>query len=97
MVFILAFSVILLNTNLHNRSVKKKMSCDEYIGQVNVAVRDHGTLPRYFLSQIYSNIRKNELQFPKDAANVELTQGPKPKPAECTAISAFRCAFDLCC
>ncbi|XP_065179259.1 IQ motif and SEC7 domain-containing protein 2-like isoform X2 [Sycon ciliatum] len=63
--FILAFSTIMLNTDLHNASVKKHMTKDEFIRN-NRGIDDGKDLPTDFLSAIYDDISEREFATPKD-------------------------------
>ncbi|PWA96690.1 GNOM-like 2 [Artemisia annua] len=54
-VFILCYSVIMLNTDQHNPQVKKKMTEDEFIRN-NRAVNAGQDLPREYLSELFSSI-----------------------------------------
>ncbi|CAM9529825.1 unnamed protein product, partial [Heterosigma akashiwo] len=61
--FILAFSVIMLNTDLHNPQIKeeKRMKLAEFLRN-NRGINDGQDLPEAYLSDIYSSIRDNEIQ-----------------------------------
>ncbi|CAK8989368.1 ARF guanine-nucleotide exchange factor GNOM (Pattern formation protein EMB30) (Protein EMBRYO DEFECTIVE 30) (Protein MIZU-KUSSEI2) (Protein VASCULAR NETWORK 7) [Durusdinium trenchii] len=62
-IFILAFSIIMLNTDLHNPGVKKKMCLEEFVRVELGSVAESsqpphgdvttGDLPQYFLSDIF--------------------------------------------
>ncbi|XP_071715267.1 ARF guanine-nucleotide exchange factor GNL2 [Rutidosis leptorrhynchoides] len=54
-VFILCYSVIMLNTDQHNPQVKKKMTEDEFIKN-NRAINGGQDLPREYLSDLFSSI-----------------------------------------
>eukprot|EP01018_Ginkgo_biloba_P015043 Gb_26378 [translate_table: standard] len=59
--FILAYSLILLNTDQHNTQVKKKMTEDDFIRN-NRCINGGKDLPREFLSELYHSIVKNEIR-----------------------------------
>lgn len=59
--YVLAFSIILLNTDLHNPSIKRKMSKEEFIKN-NKGIDNGEDLPIEYLSYIYDNISKNEIK-----------------------------------
>ncbi|GKY96543.1 hypothetical protein MPSEU_000613900 [Mayamaea pseudoterrestris] len=68
--FILAFSVIMLNTDLHNPSIKpeKRMSLDGFIRN-NRGIGDNGSdLPEAFLTDIYNRIRDRPFSLKEDDA-----------------------------
>ncbi|XP_057501635.1 LOW QUALITY PROTEIN: ARF guanine-nucleotide exchange factor GNL2 [Actinidia eriantha] len=54
-VFILCYSLIMLNTDQHNPQVKKKMTEDEFIRN-NRAINDGKDLPREYLSELFHSI-----------------------------------------
>ncbi|VAH62431.1 unnamed protein product [Triticum turgidum subsp. durum] len=71
--FILCYSVIMLNTDLHNPQVKKKMSEDDFIRN-NRAINSGKDLPREYLSELFHSIAVNAItMFSQGATNVEMT------------------------
>lgn len=60
--YILAFSVILLNTDAHNPQVKKPMSKVEFVKN-NRGIDDGKDLEETLLSGIYDEINKNEIRM----------------------------------
>lgn len=60
--FVLAYSVILLNTDQHNSQVKKKMSEEDFIKN-NRSINAGQDLPRDYLSTLYKSIVKNEIKM----------------------------------
>ena len=63
--FILCFSTIMLNTDLHNDGVVKKMSLDDFIRN-NRGINDGENVPPDFLKRLYNNIKYNEIQLKAD-------------------------------
>eukprot|EP01137_Pigoraptor_chileana_P023429 Opistho-2@89685 len=63
--YVLAFSVVMLNTDLHNPSVKNKMTKDGFIRN-NRGINDGKDLPREFLEALYDGIRNEEIKKPAD-------------------------------
>eukprot|EP00913_Durusdinium_trenchii_P006788 g6380.t1 len=61
-IFILAFSIIMLNTDLHNPGVKKKMCLEEFVRN-NRGIDTGKDLPQYFLSDIFEAIRDDEIRL----------------------------------
>ena len=63
-VFILSFSLIMLNTDLHNESVAtgKKMTLEDFIRN-NRKIDGGNDLPLDLLSQLYKNIKENEIRM----------------------------------
>ncbi|RLN00956.1 hypothetical protein C2845_PM06G09710 [Panicum miliaceum] len=71
--FILCYSLIMLNTDLHNPQVKKKMSEEDFIRN-NRAINDKKDLPREYLSELFHSISTNAITvFSTTAAAVEMT------------------------
>ena len=72
--YILAYSVIMLNTDLHNSHVKRKMSKPEFIKNT-LGIKDCKDLTEEFLGSIYDEIETNEIKMhhkkdPQDALSV---------------------------
>ena len=68
--FILAFSVIMLNTDLHNPSIKeeRRMTLDSFIRN-NRGIGENGSdLPEEFLSGIFQRIKKSPFSLKEDDA-----------------------------
>jgi hypothetical protein len=74
--YVLAYSLIMLNTDAHNPNVKKKMSLQDFLrnnrGQLTVPVftlltrlgiDNKQDLPQEFLKKLYMNISKNEIKM----------------------------------
>ncbi|XP_026389245.1 ARF guanine-nucleotide exchange factor GNL2-like [Papaver somniferum] len=59
-VFILCYSLIMLNTDQHNPQVKKKMTEDEFIRN-NRAINGGKDLPRKYLSELFQSISNNAI------------------------------------
>jgi len=66
-VFILSYSIIMLNTDLHNPGVKSKMKVEEFFKN-NRGIDNGANLPEFFLCDIYENIRDNEIRLHGDAS-----------------------------
>ncbi|RDB21501.1 hypothetical protein Hypma_011417 [Hypsizygus marmoreus] len=64
-VYVLAYSVIMLNTDLHNPQIRKRMSIEDY--QKNLrGVNDGANFSPEFLQNIYDSIRKREIVMPEE-------------------------------
>ena len=61
-VYVLAFSIIMLATDLHSSQVKKKMTKEEYIN-MNRGINDSKDLPRDFLESIYAQVAESEIKL----------------------------------
>ncbi|KAF8639703.1 hypothetical protein AX17_000965 [Amanita inopinata Kibby_2008] len=69
--YVLAYSVIMLNTDAHNPQVKKRMTKADFIKN-NRGINDNADLPEQFLSDIYDDIVNNEIRM-KDEVEVGLS------------------------
>ncbi|CAN1332482.1 Brefeldin A-inhibited guanine nucleotide-exchange protein 2 [Linum perenne] len=71
--YVLAYSVILLNTDAHNPMVKNKMSPDDFIRN-NRGIDDGKDLPEEYLRSLYERISTNEIKMKEDDFNVQQRQ-----------------------
>lgn len=69
--YVLAFSVIMLNTDLHNTQNKKKMSLKDF-NRINDNTNDGAPMPKELLQHIYSAISADELKISSECAPEEL-------------------------
>ncbi|CAN1308267.1 Brefeldin A-inhibited guanine nucleotide-exchange protein 2 [Linum perenne] len=60
--YVLAYSVILLNTDAHNPMVKNKMSADDFIRN-NRGIDDGKDVPEEYLRSLYERISTNEIKM----------------------------------
>jgi brefeldin A-inhibited guanine nucleotide-exchange protein len=79
-VYVLAFSVIMLTTDLHSPQVKNKMSKEQYI-KLNRGISDSKDLPEEYLSAIYDEISDHEIKMKNTVVN---------KPKQQTIINEKR-------
>lgn len=63
--YVLSFSIIMLNTSLHNPSVKDKPTVDKFIS-MNRGINCGGDLPKDLLISLYENIKKEPFKVPED-------------------------------
>jgi len=66
--FLLAYSTIMLNTDLHNPSQKNKMSKEDFVSRTRSAASDENLTAEY-LETIYDRILHNEIQMNADAGS----------------------------
>jgi cytohesin len=62
-VYVLAFSIIMLHTSLHNPSVKEKPSIETFIS-MNRGIDNGKDLPEDLLIAFYENVKKEEFKIP---------------------------------
>ncbi|TNJ26287.1 Sec7 family protein [Giardia muris] len=56
--FVLSYAVMMLNTDIHNSSVKRKMTRDEFVNNTKAADKQN-LIRQEFLQKIYDDISKN--------------------------------------
>lgn len=66
--YILSFSIIMLNTSLHNPSIKDKPTVDRFIA-MNRGINDGGDLPEELLVSLFESIKKEPFKIPEDDGN----------------------------
>lgn len=64
-VYVLAYSVIMLNTDLHNSQNKRKMKVEDYRRNLR-GVNDGADFDQDYLGSIYESIRKREVVMPEE-------------------------------
>ena len=70
-VFVLAFSTIMLNTDLHNPTIKdeRRMTLEQFINN-NRGINDGEDFPVDFMTALFNEIKNNEIQVQRDASYV---------------------------
>lgn len=63
--YVLAYSVIMLNTDAHNPMVKNKMLPDDFIRN-NRGIDDGKDLPEDYMRSLYERISRNEIKMKED-------------------------------
>ncbi|XP_043233219.1 cytohesin-1-like isoform X2 [Amphibalanus amphitrite] len=66
--YILSYAIIMMNTSLHNPSVKDKPSVEQFISMVR-GIDDGGNLPRELLVSLYESIKSEPFMIPEDDGN----------------------------
>lgn len=69
--YVLAFSVIMLNTDLHNTQNKKKMSLEDF-ARINRSTNDGKPMPPELLNRIYAAISTEELRISSECSMEDL-------------------------
>lgn len=60
--YILAYSIIMLTTDLHNEQVKTKMTLEQYM-LMNSKINDGDDLPKEFIEEIYNSIKNEKINL----------------------------------
>ncbi|KAF4382922.1 hypothetical protein G4B88_010093 [Cannabis sativa] len=79
--YILAYAVIMLNTDAHNPMVWPKMSKSDFV-RMNAANDPEESAPRDLLEDIYDSIVKEEIKMKDEAFGVEKSGRNKPEGEE---------------
>lgn len=66
-VFVLAYSIVMLNTDQHNKQVRHKMSVEEFIRN-NRGTNDGADFEQSFIRRIYHAIQSKEIVMPEEQA-----------------------------
>ena len=69
--YVLAFSVIMLNTDLHNTQNKKKMTLEDF-ARINRNTNEGDPMPPELLNRIYRAISTDELKISSECTSEEL-------------------------
>ncbi|KAL7464949.1 hypothetical protein ACHAXS_005280 [Conticribra weissflogii] len=74
--YILSFSTIMLNTDLHNPNMKdeRRMTLEQFIRN-NRGINDGADLPVEFLTSLYQDIKNDEIKMKSDLDDVNLQEG----------------------
>merc|ERR1712054_394243 len=63
--YIMAFALIMLNTDAHNDDVERKMTRDQFVMN-NREILPEDEVPTKVMEQLYDRIVNNEITFPTD-------------------------------
>ncbi|GIX61193.1 Sec7 domain-containing protein [Babesia caballi] len=72
-IFVLSYSIIMLNTDLHNSQVKKKMKLEDFVKN-NKGINNGKNLPFEFLEDIYTTIKHHEIKLHKAPDHSEVVK-----------------------
>ncbi|KAG5060781.1 hypothetical protein JHK87_001810 [Glycine soja] len=75
--YVLAYSVIMLNTDAHNPMVKNKMSADDFIRN-NRGIDDGKDLPEEYLRALFERISRNEIKMKENDVAPQQKQAVNP-------------------
>lgn len=70
--YVLSFSIIMLNTGLHNPNVKDKPSIEKFI-MMNKGLDNGQDLPQELLTNYYDSIKRDPLPRPEDGSDLAET------------------------
>jgi brefeldin A-inhibited guanine nucleotide-exchange protein len=76
--YVLAYSVIMLNTDQYNPQVKKRMTPDDFIKN-NRGIDEGKDLPPEFLQNIFDEIKQNEIKLKDENVDVKIEEGATSK------------------
>ncbi|KAK7349618.1 hypothetical protein VNO77_07120 [Canavalia gladiata] len=75
--YVLAYSVIMLNTDAHNPMVKDKMSADDFIRN-NRGIDDGKDLPEGYLRSLFERLSRKEIKMKEDDVAPQQKQAVSP-------------------
>ncbi|XP_040293303.1 brefeldin A-inhibited guanine nucleotide-exchange protein 2 isoform X2 [Bufo bufo] len=78
--YVLAFSIIMLTTDLHSPQVKNKMTKEQYI-KMNRGINDSKDLPEEYLSAIFDEIEDKKIAMKETKEHTIATKSTKPSAA----------------
>ncbi|KAG8447080.1 hypothetical protein GDO86_014507 [Hymenochirus boettgeri] len=78
--YVLAYSIIMLTTDLHSPQVKNKMTKEQYI-KMNRGINDSKDLPEDYLSAIYDEIEGKKIAIKETKEYTIATKSSKPNVA----------------
>ncbi|KAG8687343.1 guanine nucleotide exchange protein for ADP-robosylation factor, partial [Ceratobasidium sp. 394] len=84
--YVLAYSVILLNTDAYNPQVKKRMTKQDFIKN-NRGINDGSDLPEEMLSDIYDDIQSKEIRMKDEEEAIALQSINAPSAGLAGAIA----------
>eukprot|EP00178_Gracilaria_changii_P018791 TRINITY_DN540_c0_g1_i1.p1 TRINITY_DN540_c0_g1~~TRINITY_DN540_c0_g1_i1.p1 ORF type:complete len:1751 (+),score=218.80 TRINITY_DN540_c0_g1_i1:220-5472(+) len=70
--YVLSYSVVMLNTDLHNDSIRNKMTLEDFVRNCR-GLNDKSDFPRWFLSEVYNSIAEVEIRMSDEAGIGALT------------------------
>lgn len=70
--YVLSFSVVMLNTDQHNDSIRKKMALEDFVKNCR-GINDGEDLPKWFLSEVFDSIAAVEIRMSDEAGVGALT------------------------
>lgn len=70
--YVLSYSVVMLNTDQHNDSIRKKMTLDDFLRNSR-GINDGQDIPKWFLADIFSSIAAVEIRMSDEAGIGALT------------------------
>lgn len=74
--YILAFSVIMLNTDAHSKNIKSRRMSKEEFFKNNRGINDGASLPDDFLGEIYDEIQTNEIKMKDEIQEPQVAAAP---------------------
>lgn len=66
--FVLSFAIIMLNTSLHNPSVREKPTLEKFLA-LNRSINNGKDLPRELLESLYESIKQEPFKIPEEAGD----------------------------
>ncbi|GMM36872.1 Arf family guanine nucleotide exchange factor [Saccharomycopsis crataegensis] len=83
--YVLSYSVIMLNTDQHNNQVKSRMTIEDFIKN-NSGIDDGKDLPRQLLIDIYNDIANNEIILESEQHHALISGSKTPQIPSSTGL-----------
>lgn len=90
--YVLAYAVIMLNTDAHNPMVWPKMSKSEFL-RINAQNDTEESAPQELLEEIYDSIVKEEIKMKDEPAGLSKSSKQKPESEESGLVSILNLAL----
>ncbi|CAR24166.1 Arf family guanine nucleotide exchange factor SEC7 [Lachancea thermotolerans CBS 6340] len=86
--YVLSYSIILLNTDLHSSQIKNKMTLQEFI-ENNAGIDNGNDLPEEYLVQVFNEIAEDEIKLQSEQHQAMLTGDVNPVQQQQSAFNFF--------
>jgi len=95
--YTLAFSTMMLNTDLHNPSVRRKMTPEDWLRN-NRGIDKEGDIPEDLLLELYASIRDNEIKMLSEVApeNTDVLQWNALEAEACRSHGYLKVSHNAC-
>lgn len=86
--YVLSYSIIMLNTDLHSSHIKNKMTLQEFI-ENNAGIDNENDLPKEYMVGLYNEIAQNEIKLQSEQHQAMLSGDVNPAQQQQSAFNFF--------
>lgn len=86
--YVLSYSIIMLNTDLHSSRIKSKMTLQEFI-ENNAGIDNGNDLPKGYIVQLFNEISENEIKLQSEQHQAMLAGDLNPLHSQQSAFNFF--------